>query len=175
MERTFAGFWVDGAVRKPEERHVDSHGMMTFKRKRDGEVMTRLTDVQELVEISKFYWIDTTTPTELTPQQAFELFKVTWPSCTAIEKVDRFVSLCGPIDSIINWGNLTEYPPKKPEVWRVPTDADKGENCRYWCGDKRQWVDATFVSTWGDAFIVKGEYWPYPIEVPKCEILDDPL
>jgi len=169
----FVGFWRDGAVVKPEKRHVDTHGSMMFKRKANGETMVILTDVCDLTNLDGFYWLDTTTPTELTPQEAFELLRVVYPQLHRIrDEGDGFAMMEGsPLNACIKWNGETQYPPR--ERWRVPTDEDKGSKCRAWSTEKREWVDAIFISTWQDAFVAKVSYWPFPVEFPKCEVLLD--
>ena len=160
MERTFAGFWVDGAVRKPEPKHYDVHGEVVSKRKSDGDLGVWRSWGPQL-NIADFYWLDTTTPTELTPQQAFEISKIIYPDLHKIEKAERgglFVN--EESTGIVNWGFLTEYPPR--ERWRVPTDADKGKRCRF-KEKRREWkpVDSyefnlgTFLCSHNDKFVVE--------------------
>lgn len=162
--------WKDGAVCQPTEKHGGKTGFVVTKHRISEEVFKRW---HSYTDWSDVFWLDETTPTELTPKEAFELYKVIYPKIDKIfDGKDGSVSFHSKdLDSIINWGNTTEYPPR--ERWRVATDDDKGSKCRAWCSDKRQWVDATFVSTWEDVFIVKSGYSPFPIEVQKCEVLDD--
>jgi hypothetical protein len=125
MERTFAGFWVDGAVREPEDRHTDGSRGVLVKVKDDNR-FERFTVRGGAWD--KVYWLDTTTPTELTPQQAFELLKVLSPKATHMRR-DGDYPIIDKYEHIINWNGVTEYPPR--ERWRVPTDADKGKRCRF--------------------------------------------
>jgi hypothetical protein len=155
MERTFAGFWRDGAVVKPEFRHLDSHHKMTFKRKSNGENITLFANIDDLAEIYKFYWLDTTTPTELTPQQAFELLKVVFPKAKRIVRDSAFaITFDCDGETSINWGETTEYPPR--EHWRVPTDADKGKRCRAYHSNGDIFF-ATFAGVWGGKFLIETE------------------
>jgi len=160
MERTFAGFWVDGAVRKPEPKHYDVHGEVVSKRKSDGDLGVWRSWGPQL-NIADFYWLDTTTPTELTPQEAFGLLKTINPTLERIEKQGNLYSAYADERiSIINWGSTTEYPPH--ERWRVPTDADKGKRCRF-KEKRREWkpVDSyefnlgTFLCSHNDKFVVE--------------------
>jgi hypothetical protein len=155
MEGSFAGFWRDGAVVKPESRHGNSSSCVVAKLKKDGGFYCMPTSNQFW---SGYYWLDTTTPTELTPQEAFELLKTITPTLERIEKQGNLYSAYADERiSIINWGSITEYPPR--ERWRVPTDADKGKRCRFKDGD-RAWNDyddsylGTFLCTTDDAFVV---------------------
>jgi hypothetical protein len=125
---------------------------------------------------SGYYWLDTTTPTELTPQEAFELCKILHPTLTSIQKEgERYFGLN--IDergAMITWGSLTEYPPR--ERWRVPTDADKGKRCRVkehqhhlWAGDSNNLkYQSQTDSGW---FIVEHENG-YPQGFRYCEVLE---
>jgi hypothetical protein len=170
MERTFAGFWVDGAVREPEDRHTDGSRGVLVKVKDDNR-FERFTVRGGAWD--KVYWLDTTTPTELTPRQAFDLVKVLYPRVTQINSGPLKRDVYADDDAgetIVNWNGTTEYPSR--ERWRVPTDADKGRKCRAWDVDKKDWTDATFIATWSESFIVRGGYWPFPIEVRKCEVLE---
>ena len=163
MERTFAGFWVDGAVRKPDPKHYDVHGEVVSKRKSDGDLGVWRSWGPQL-NIADFYWLDTTTPTELTPQQVFELMRVVYPEAVKIERADDTVhgwTMQTNIKSTkINWNGITEYPPR--ERWRVPTDADKGKPCRF-KEKRREWkpVDSyefnlgTFLCSHNDKFVVE--------------------
>jgi hypothetical protein len=170
MERTFAGFWVDGAVREPDDRHTDGSRGVLVKIKGDNR-FERFTVRGGAWD--KVYWLDTTTPTELTPQQAFELLKVVFPKAKRIIRDSAFAITfdCDGETSIV-WGETTEYPPR--ERWRLPTDADKGKRCRYRDNDKAVWIareDVSFMCTWNDSFWVV-----YGKEVPClwkfCEVLE---
>ena len=169
---TFAGFWRDGAVVKPEERHGNSSSCVVAKLKKDGGFYCMPTSNQFW---SGYYWLDTTTPTELTPQEAFELLKTITPTLERIEKQGNLYSAYADERiSIINWGSATEYPPR--ERWRVPTDADKGKRCRVkehqhhlWTGDSNNLkYQSQTDSGW---FIVEHENG-YPQGFRYCEVLE---
>ena len=158
MERTFAGFWVDGAVRVPDAKHWSDCKCIFAIQKHDNSLDICLRNFNEWVAV---YWLDTTTHTELTPQQAFEISKIIYPDLHKIEKAERgglFVN--EESTGIVNWGFLTEYPPR--ERWRVPTDADKGKRCRF-KEKRREWkpVDSyefnlgTFLCSHNDKFVVE--------------------
>jgi hypothetical protein len=167
---TFAGFWRDGAVVKPEARHADRNGYVMAKRKGGNQYCCAYLSVDSW---SLYYWLDTTTPTELTPQQAFECLKLVFPMIDCIErdgKRDYTMKSKDLIEANINWGELIEYPPR--ERWRVPTDADKGKRCRAWNDQEKKWIEAFFVATFEGKFVVKSGYWPFPVEVLKCEVLE---
>ncbi len=167
MNKTFAGFWRDGAIVRPEEKHFDSDCMLIAKHKDTKEL-----DICNIIynDWESVYWLDTTAPTELTPQEAFELLRVINPTLERIEKNGHLYSAYADKRiSIINWGDATEYPPK--QKWRVPTDADKGKKCRFW--DNPQHVrngmflcvhpNKKFVVYW------EGDFW----QVDYCEVLDE--
>lgn len=162
--------WRDGAVCRPNQSHVDTDGLICLFSKTTGGLDWARIDCDQFAE---HYWLDTTTPTELSPKEAFELLRVVYPQLHRIrDEGDGFAMMEGsPLNACINWNGETQYPPR--ECWRVPTDQDKGSKCRAWCSDKRQWEDAIFVSTWENVFIVKGGYWPFPFEVQKCEVLNN--
>lgn len=168
MEKTFAGFWVDGAVRQPEKKHADGKDCVYVKIKKDDRFETFWLTGGSW---DKVYWLDTTTPTELTPQQAFELLRVINPDVEMIEDCGGDWAATNPGSDIINWGDTTEYPPQKK--WRVPTDADKGERCRYWDeGETPAYEDGTFWCIRFDGrFVVEADdeilAWDF------CEVLDE--
>lgn len=159
---TFAGFWRDGAKVLPEYRHADATGYVIRFSKSKKEFSC--CHAMRPSVWSEFYWLDTTPPTELTPQEAFELIKVVYPSCKQINNNG---------DNVINWGDTTEYPPKKK--WRVPTDADKGKRCRFRDHVDKDWTEiesAKFMCTWRDGFMV--EYITgSPASWKYCEVLDE--
>lgn len=173
MEKTFAGFWRDGAKVQPSEKHWSDCKCIFAIQKHDNslDICLRKDD-----EWDRVYWLDTTTPTELTPQEAFELLKMIFPMLTGIEKErQRDYTMKGDRypEANINWGDTREYPPKKK--WRVPTDSDKGKRCRYKDEEKAEWMNrdnVLFMSTWNEGFWVL-----YGNEVPcfwkHCEVLDE--
>jgi len=173
MERTFAGFWRDGAIIQPEKKHWSSCDCIFAIQKHDNSLdicMGRFANWDTV------YWLDTTTPKELTPQEAFELLKVVNPKLEIIQKHYKTDYLIiDHVDAIINWGSTTEYPLQ--QKWRVPTDADKGKNCRFKDGD-RDWTKRDNESLdifcgvhYDKGFMVEdsnGEIFVYEY----CEVLD---
>lgn len=171
--KIFAGFWRDGAKVKPSERHWSDCKCIFAIQKHDNSLDICLRKYDEW---DRVYWLDTTTPEELTPQEAFELLKLVFPMLTSIEKdrqrdytmkSDRYT------EAKINWGDTKEYPPKKK--WRVPTDADKGKRCRFCDHVDKDWTEiesAKFICTWRDGFMV--EYITgTPASWKYCEVLDE--
>ena len=163
---TFAGFWRDGAVVKPEERHCDYTKEVVARDKSDGGYISKRFTSNNW---DNYYWLDTTTPIELTPQEAFELQKAITPTLERIEKQGSLYSAYADERiSIINWGPTTEYPPR--ERWRVPTDADKGKRCRYWDDGEDLHVDGTFITTIDGRYLVleDNDYLAWD----NCEVLE---
>jgi hypothetical protein len=166
--KSFAGFWRDGAVVQPENKHWSNCRCVFTIQKDDNSLDICLRNFNKWETV---YWLDTTTPTELTPQEAFECLKMLFPMITQIEKDrkrDYTVKGDGYTEANINWGDLTEYPPRKS--WRVPTDADKGKKCRCWdIGEPV--LEGVFVSTHDDRFVVliDDEYLAWDC----CEVQDE--
>jgi hypothetical protein len=166
MDRTFAGFWRDGAKVKPEEDHWKKRRIVACWK--DSEWYEVLSD--RFTNWHQVYWLDTTTPTELSPQEAFELCKVVWPNLKQLHR-----TIINHVDvgkDCINWGDLTEYPPRKR--WRVPTEADRGKKCRYKDHENGEWIendDRVFWSNWPNGFLVQAD-GKYPITYRYCEVLD---
>jgi hypothetical protein len=148
---SFAGFWRDGAVVKPEEKHWSCCKCIFAIQKDDNSLDICLHNFDEWETV---HWLDTTTPTELSPQEAFELCKLLHPTLTSIQRVGESgfglnTYECG---AQVNWGNTTEYPPK--QRWRMPTDADKGKQCRVSNDNDCFVMERTFIATFNDAYIV---------------------
>jgi len=166
---TFAGFWRDGALIQPEKRHLDYYGFFIVKhkhlREHNGMSIWQPGDGH----IEDVYWLDTTTPTELTPQEAFELYGVMYPQIKSIEKSsDGWSVNCGMQSVKINWGDTTKYPSQ--QKWRVPTDADKGKRCRYWDEAEDVYSDGIFIATHDGAYLVlhDDDYYSWS----NCEVLE---
>lgn len=120
----FAGFWVDGAVRQPEQRHCDSDDTVVAKWKRAGG--ERTMGVSDEFDICKrsfskwdcVYWLDTAPRESLTPEELFSLLKVIWPNTQVVNNPEggAVVEWQVPHDATqnqtpISWGGLTQYPP----------------------------------------------------------------
>jgi hypothetical protein len=163
--KTFAGFWRDGAVVQPGGEQCEKrHFFGIFK---DSEQYVLIS--RSFSQWHQVYWLDTTTPTELSPQEAFECHKVIWPSAKKINKShDGYYFDCGNGKPIINWGNLTEYPPK--QKWRVPTDADKGKPCRVKDKESEQWYESRFLVTDGRKFLARRDEDSYAYPYDFCEV-----
>jgi hypothetical protein len=170
MERSFAGFWRDGAVVQPSEKHWRWGNAIFMLNKRFGIADVAIKGFSDWEDV---YWLDTTTPTELTPQEAFELLKTISPTTNYIEsgfgcewiKAEKF-------KPIINWGNTTEYPPK--QKWRVPTDADKGKECRCKHRHDDEWkYGRVFITEFEGNFLAKVVADNSKASYAMCEVLDE--
>lgn len=172
---SFAGFWVDGAKRKPVLRNCDGKGWVIVKYKDRDEVdcyrYDECTDNWNL-----FYWLDTSTPKELTPEQLFDIYKILYPNLQSIRNTGSGWSIDrghGVVNII--WGDSKEYP--KKERWRIPTDADKGKPCRFKNTD-RAWnnYDNNYLATFwttkpSGGFLIQLSDFSYDT-TPFCEVKD---
>ena len=103
----FAGFWIDGAVRKPEQRHRDRNKWIVANWKDTGNDF----DICQpnFDDWDKVYWLDTTPRESLTPEELYSILNLIWGGCGQLCKSGND-SWC--IDEIANgmkvdWGNLT--------------------------------------------------------------------
>jgi len=168
--KLFGGFWRDGAVVEPEARHFDCDDCLIARHKDNASLDLCISGYKDWHLV---YWLDTTTPTQLTPQEAFELLKVINPNCGKISREGRWWVLLEPGSHIINWGNLTEYPPRKR--WREPTDEDRGRKCRYRDNENEEWLaesNRTFWSTWSTGFLLQID-GKYAGIYRYCEVQDE--
>jgi len=166
--KSLAGFWRDGAVVEPEARHFDCDDCLIARHKDNASLDICISGYKDWHLV---YWLDTTTPTELSPQEAFELLKVINPNCSRISRDGRVWVLLEPGSHIINWGDLTEYPPK--QHWRVPTDADKGKPCRVKDKESEQWYESRFLVTDGRRFLARRDEDSYAYPYDFCEVQDE--
>jgi hypothetical protein len=140
---TFAGFWVDGAVRKPEDKHADSSGWVITRHKETGELdKWDITDVEDVD-----YWLDTTPRESLTPEELFSVLKVIWPNlqyvdlatdggwCVASDQANN--------ETAIQWNGLERYPPPVEPQWLRVTRENVGQHlfreCRFRDSDSQEW------------------------------------
>ena len=127
---THAGFWVDGAVRKPEKRHLDSGGCVAVNWKDknpDFDICSEWFEGWDSV-----YWLDTTPRESLTPEELLSIAKLIWPDITIIYKhEDAWYSDCQGKESSshvkIDWGDLTQYPPPVEPQWIRVTRENVGQ------------------------------------------------
>lgn len=161
--------WKDGAVCRPTKYHADSDGLICLFSKKTGGLDWAGVEFENYEE---HFWLDMAPQTRLTPKELLDVYRVIYPDANEVVKTAAgWDARIGNRKVEIDWSESTRYPDERK--WRTATDADKGRKCRAWDAEKRSWTEATFVSTWEDVFIVKGGYWPFPIEVQKCEVLDD--
>ena len=114
---TFAGFWVDGAVRRPEQRHFDGDELIHAKWKKEYPDFDLVT--AQFAYFNEVYWLDTTPRESLTPEELFSLIKAIWPS---VENVHKHNEASWYVDDVesgtkVDWGNLTQYPPPVEPQW----------------------------------------------------------
>ena len=128
----FAGFWVDGAVRKPEQRHCDMDDTVITKWKREDDAPTEF-DICRLSFSGwdKVYWLDTTPRESLTPQELFSVLKTLWPEleyvdlatdggwCVANNQTNN--------ETPVQWNGLERYPPPVETQWVVVTRENVGQ------------------------------------------------
>lgn len=113
----FAGFWVDGAVRKPEQRHGGGLKAVVAKSKDGSDIGSYLT-ASLSVPWDSVYWLDTSPRESLTPEELLSLLKVIWPKTEVVNNPEggAVVEWQVPYDAMenqtpISWGGLTQYPP----------------------------------------------------------------
>lgn len=141
---TFAGFWVDGAVRKPEEKHFDCNGWVIANwkdRQPDLDTCRRNFDLWDEV-----FWLDTTPRESLTPEELWSLVKVLFPSAVNVAKAKDggwFLKGDVKVSPHIDWGNLTQYPPPVEPQWIRITRENVGQylfrECRFRDADIDTW------------------------------------
>jgi hypothetical protein len=154
---THAGFWVDGAVRKPEARHCDSEDTVItrWKRKGDREQTLGVSDEFDICQrsFSKWdcvYWLDTTPRESLTPEELFSVLKVIWPKCENVfdPGVNASVEWQVQLDDTneqtpITWGNIRQYPSPIEPQWIRITRENVGQylfrDCRFRDADIDKW------------------------------------
>lgn len=150
----FAGFWVDGAVRKPDEHCFDGDGLIHIKWKHDFPDFDIATT--KFSPWSEVYWLDTTPRKSLTPEELLALAMVLWPDIATIYKhEDVWYSDCQGKESSnhikIDWGNLTQCPPPSEPQWVRVTRENVGQylfrECRFRDVDTQEWRNGK-VSGW---------------------------
>lgn len=154
---THAGFWVDGAVRKPEARHCDSEDTVIARWKRKGDREQTLGVSNEFDICHRYfpnwdevYWLDTTPRESLTPAELFSVLRILWPNCEAVFKPDDGASVEWQVNNhstenqaAIDWGDLTQYPPPVETQWICVTRENVGKylfrECRFRDADIDKW------------------------------------
>ena len=148
---TFAGFWVDGAVRRPEERHCDADGLVITRHKETGKLDK--WDIGNVEDVD--YWLDTTPRESLTPEELFSVVKVLWPRCNRVLNPSG-ASVGWQFDfddtnehTNIDWGDLTQYPPSVETQWIRVTRENVAQFMFRLCRCKN-----THIESWQDGHIV---------------------
>lgn len=155
----FAGFWVDGAVRKPEARHVDKEGCIIGRWKNDPDADFDLL-LRRFDRWHEVYWLDTTHRESLTPEELWSVLKTLWPKCEAFFKPNDFDTAYWQAnnrfhecDTRIDWGNLTQYPPPVEPQWIRITRENVGQylfrECRFRDIEAQPWRVGK-ISGWDD-------------------------
>lgn len=128
---THAGFWVDGAVRKPEQRHCDMDDTVITKWKREDDAPTEFDICRRSFSgWDKVYWLDTTPRESLTPEELFSVVRVISPATKTLyrdKSDDSFYDLSAPVPIKVDWGNLTQYPPPSESQWVRITRENVGQ------------------------------------------------
>ena len=150
---THAGFWVDGAVRKPEARHCDSEDTVIarWKRKEDREQTLGVSNEFDICHRyfpswDEVYWLDTTPRELLTPEELYGVLRVAWPHLQCIKKEDDDCWVLGhgySTHTPIDWGDLTQYPPPVETQWICVTKENVKDylfcECRFRNSTSHEW------------------------------------
>ena len=146
---THAGFWVDGAVRLPDDKHFDCNGWVVanWKDKNlDLDICQKNFD-----KWSEVYWLDTTPRESLTPEELFSVVKVIFPEIKHVKKDSWAIDYLG--DSVkVDWDGLTQYPPSELK-WVLITRENVGQylfrDCRFKNLHEAQWKNGK-IAGWDD-------------------------
>lgn len=147
---TFAGFWVDGAVRKPEARHAGPLGTVVVVDKENNEHGAELERWKSVG--SDRYWLDTTPRESLTPEELFSVVKVLFPEIEHVKKDSWAIDYLG--DSVkVDWDSLIQYPPPAEPQWVRVTRENVGQylfcECRFRDIEAQPWRVGK-ISGWDD-------------------------
>jgi hypothetical protein len=129
----FAGFWVDGAVRKPEARHADKEGCIIGRWKcfheADFDLFLRRFDNWREV-----YWLDTTPRESLTPEELLSVVKVIWPKCKSVFDPGNGAVVGWQVQrdetedyTPVEWNGIGIYPPPTELQWLRVTRENVGQ------------------------------------------------
>lgn len=137
---TFAGFWVDGAVRQPTDDHAVYRDDAVFVRWKDGSDVGIACVRAKTLSWDRVLWLDASVRESLTPEELFSVLKVIWPKTQVVNNPEggAVVGWQVPHDATddstpIEWGGLTQYPPDLDWV-RVTKDNVSQhlfKDCRY--------------------------------------------
>lgn len=163
---THAGFWVDGAVRKPDEHCFDSDGLIHIKWKHDFPDFDIATT--KFSPWSDVHWLDTTPRESLTPEELWSVLSLVWAGCGQLHKSGDGSWCIGQIEKGIrvDWGSLTKYPPPVDPQWIRITRENVGQYlfrlCRCRDSESESWQDGHIVG-WDiedDDCLVDGDFDP---------------
>ena len=142
---TFAGFWVDGAVRRPEQRHGGELKVVVAKSKDGSDIGSYLT-ASLSVPWDSVYWLDTTPRESLTPEELFSVLKIMWTELEYIKLHAGNSWVFGEgaiIETPITWGNIRQYPSPIEPQWIRITRENVGQylfrDCRFRDRDIDKW------------------------------------
>lgn len=145
---TFAGFWVDGGVRKPEARHANALNHVVYQIKGRGEDSVAFFTANYKSIDSDCIWLDTTPRESLTPEELLSVAKVLSPLASKVEKRNDGPLTFWIVDDEesavkVDWGNLTQYPPPVEPQWIRVTRENVGQylfrECRFRDSDSQEW------------------------------------
>lgn len=149
----FAGFWVDGAVRRPEAKHANALNHVVYQIKGRGEESVAFFTTNYKSIDADCIWLDTTPRESLTPEELLSVVKVLWPDSGSIKKArytDWIGNTCGS-HTPIDWGSLTQYPPPVEPQWIRVTRENVGRylfrECRFRDDGSQPWRTGK-VSGW---------------------------
>lgn len=181
MKSFFGGFWVDGAVRQPEQRHCDSDDSVLAKWKEASDEQTLgVSDEFDICRrsFSKWdcvYWLDTTPRESLTPEELWSVVKVLWPS---VEIAHKHNDASWYVDNIensvaVDWGNIDRYPSAKnvANVTRENVDKYLFKNCNCSLVGGGSGTSKGIVVGWiGDYCLVEIDRMSTPFKATKVEV-----
>lgn len=151
---TFAGFWVDGGVRKPEARHANALNHVVYQIKGRGEDSVAFFTANYKSIDSDCIWLDTTPRESLTPEELLSVAKVLSPLASKVEKRNDGPLTFWIVDDEesavkVDWGNLTQYPPPVEPQWIRVTRENVGQylfrECRCRDSESESWQDGHIV------------------------------
>lgn len=151
----FAGFWVDGAVRKPDERHFDRENLVIACWKDELSFDLLLKGFSDWHGV---YWLDTTPRESLTPEELLAVVKIVRRKCLRVIKPSDGATVEWQVDfddtnaqTHITWGDLMQYPPPAEPQWIRITRENVGQylfrECRFRDSDSQDWRNG-HVSGW---------------------------
>lgn len=145
----FAGFWIDGAVRKPDEHCFDGDGLIHIKWKHDFPDFDIATT--KFSPWNEVHWLDTTPRESLTPEELFSVLKMLFPNIRAVKERSWEIDYLGAAIRV-DWNGLTQYPPSESKWLRI-THENIGQylfrECRFKNLHEAQWKNGK-IAGWDD-------------------------